>query len=358
MAFSDEAMLKLLMESLSIYSPTGEEHELAEFLRDLLIMNGFNAAIDDVGNVIAIKGEGKPVLWLHAHMDTVPGFIEVRREGDKIIGRGASDDKGPLMAMTMAFMEADLPKGTLVLTAVVHEEGDSLGTANLIRSNHVPRPDGIVVGEPTGVNKVVTKYRGGSKVDVSISTRGGHASNPDLESNSILIAMRVYDRLREYLKAGTNYEDFLVTPTIMNCGEADNMIPSNCRLVLDIRIPPGKSCDEVRNAVSKLSAEFGSNVVINVRWCTEPVEVPIDNPTARAISRAIIKVLNEKPMLARKWGTSDMNDLVQLTRNLVAYGPGDGLMSHSMEEYILISDYLNAVKIYKQAIIEFMNMYR
>ncbi|WP_367834243.1 M20/M25/M40 family metallo-hydrolase [Vulcanisaeta sp. JCM 16159] len=138
--FSDEAKLKLLMEALSIYSPTGDEHELAEFLTELLIMNGFEARIDEVGNVIAIKGDGEPVLWLHAHMDTVPGFIEVRREGNKIIGRGASDDKGPLMAMLLAFMESESSRGTLVFTAVVHEEGDSLGTRYLISGNHVRGP--------------------------------------------------------------------------------------------------------------------------------------------------------------------------------------------------------------------------
>ncbi|MFP3491638.1 MAG: M20/M25/M40 family metallo-hydrolase, partial [Vulcanisaeta sp.] len=75
-------------------------------------------------------------------------------------------------------------------------------------------------------------------------------------------------------------------------------------------------------------------------------------------SRAIIKVLGEKPVLARKWGTSDMNDLAQLTRNLVAYGPGDGFSSHSLEEYILVEDYLRAIEVYKQAIVEFMNIYK
>jgi LysW-gamma-L-lysine carboxypeptidase len=41
----------------------------------------------------------------------------------------------------------------------------------------------------------------------------------------------------------------------------------------------------------------------------------------------------------------------------VAYGPGEGILSHSLEEYILIGDYLRAVEVYKQAIREFMNIY-
>ena len=358
MMFNDETRLKLLMEALNTYSPTGGEHELAEFLTELLTMNGFEARIDDVGNVIAVRGNGEPILWLHAHMDTVPGFIEVRREGDKVIGRGASDDKGPLMAMMIAFMESELRRGTLVLTAVVHEEGDSLGTRHLITGNHVPRPIGIIVGEPTGIDKVVTKYRGGTKLEVNVRTRGGHASNPDLDSNSILIAMNVYREIWNALMAGTSYENFLVTPTMINCGEAENMIPSNCRLILDVRIPPGKSCRDIEGVVDVLRSKYGEVVTINTRWCTEPVEVSVNNVSARAVSRAIIKVLGRGPVLARKWGTSDMNDLAVLTGNIVAYGPGDGAFSHSLEEYILIDDYLKAIDIYKQAVIEFMNIYK
>ncbi|WP_243675641.1 M20/M25/M40 family metallo-hydrolase [Vulcanisaeta distributa] len=96
-----------------------------------------------------------------------------------------------------------------------------------------------------------------------------------------------------------------------------------------------------------------------MRWCTEPVEVSINNTSARAVSRAIIKVLGKGPTPpARKWGTSDMNDLALLTKNMVAYGPGDGAYSHSFEEYIFVEDYLRAIDIYKQAIVEFMNIYK
>ncbi|WP_367834242.1 M20/M25/M40 family metallo-hydrolase [Vulcanisaeta sp. JCM 16159] len=205
---------------------------------------------------------------------------------------------------------------------------------------------------------MVVKYRGGTRLEVNVRTRGGHASNPDLGSNSILIAMNVYRDLWNTLMAGTSYENFLVTPTIMNCGEAENVIPSNCRLILDVRIPPGKSCKDVEAAINELRGKYGGLITISMRWCTEPVEVSINNTSARAVSRAIIKVLGKGPIPARKWGTSDMNDLALLTKNMVAYGPGDGAYSHSFEEYIFVDDYLRAIDIYKQAIVEFMNIYK
>ncbi|WP_069808139.1 M20/M25/M40 family metallo-hydrolase [Vulcanisaeta thermophila] len=356
MMFTDDFKIKMLMEALSIYSPTGNEHEFAKFLYEFMNSQGVDVKIDDVGNVIATRGLGKPTLWLHAHMDTVPGMLEVRRVGDKVIGRGASDDKGPLMAMVFALLETRVVKGTVVFTGVVHEEGDSLGTKFLINSAVAPRPDGIIVAEPTGVNKVVTKYRGGVKAVIRVSTRGGHASNPDLDSNAIIKAWEIYRELSTALRSGTSYENFLVTPTMMQCGEAENVIPSRCQLTLDIRIPPGRTCSDVAKAVNDVLSNHRDGVSIELRPCTEPVEVDINNPAVRAVSRAIIKTLNQRPILARKWGTSDMNELVALTRNLVAYGPGEGFFSHSEEEFVRVDDYLNAIKIYRNSILEFMNI--
>ena len=50
-------------------------------------------------NIVATKGSGSPKILLCGHMDTVPGKIKVRKEGDYLYGRGASDAKAPLMAM-------------------------------------------------------------------------------------------------------------------------------------------------------------------------------------------------------------------------------------------------------------------
>ena len=41
-------------------------------------------------------------IALVGHIDTVPGVIEVRRDGDLLHGRGAVDAKGPLAAAIAA----------------------------------------------------------------------------------------------------------------------------------------------------------------------------------------------------------------------------------------------------------------
>ncbi len=67
------------------------------------------------------------MVWLHVHMDALPGLLSVRYENGVVWGRGAVDDKGPLVAYMKAFLEAE-PWGTLVLALVTAEEDNSAGT--------------------------------------------------------------------------------------------------------------------------------------------------------------------------------------------------------------------------------------
>jgi LysW-gamma-L-lysine carboxypeptidase len=146
----------VLMEALKIYSPPHGEAELAKWLYAFLKSRLDDVWIDEAGNVLAVKGRGAPVVWLHAHMDTVPGPLPVRYENGVVWGRGAVDDKGPLVAYMKAFLEAD-PRGTLVLALVTAEEDDSAGTQALLQGGP-PRPHHIYVGEPTYLH-VAYAYR-------------------------------------------------------------------------------------------------------------------------------------------------------------------------------------------------------
>ena len=92
--------IKMLEKALRLYTPSLSERSIAEFLADKCDDLGFEESrIDEVGNLIARKGSGSPKVLLCGHMDTVPGKIKVRKEGDSLYGRGAADAKAPLMAM-------------------------------------------------------------------------------------------------------------------------------------------------------------------------------------------------------------------------------------------------------------------
>ena len=101
----------LILDVLNAYSPSGSEQGVAKIIFDELSSTGLKPEYDEAGNVICSTGpssdEGKSVL-LCGHMDTVPGELPVRRDGDLAFGRGACDAKGPLMSLLFAFEDLAL----------------------------------------------------------------------------------------------------------------------------------------------------------------------------------------------------------------------------------------------------------
>jgi LysW-gamma-L-lysine carboxypeptidase len=330
---------QLLINALKVYSPSHKEEELAKFLYGVVKEFSDEAWIDEAGNVIAKRGKGEPVIWLHAHMDTVVGALEVKEEGGVVWGRGAVDDKGPLASYVGAF-EAAEPSSTVVLALVTAEEDDSAGTEAILRGGP-PRPKYIYVGEPTDLH-VAYAYRGGGKIELYINTRGGHASSP-IYGNPFEALYEAYQELKRRLRPGDRYADFSLMPTVVKCGDAPNKVPVECTAVLDARIPPGHSCAELEEVLRGLPARL--------RTCTEPAETSPTNPAARALVRGLLR-LGVEPKLSKKYGTSDFNLLISLTRDIAAFGPGDPKLAHTEDEAIRIADVEAAAKALKYAVEE------
>ena len=125
--------IELLKKALEQYTPSRSEASLANMIKDRCVNElGFEQVhIDSVGNVIATKGNGEPRILLCGHMDTVPGQIPVRIERWFLYGRGASDAKGPLIAMLLAASEFPKQRGTIIFAGVVDEEGNATGDKHL-----------------------------------------------------------------------------------------------------------------------------------------------------------------------------------------------------------------------------------
>ena len=175
----------MLEKALRLYTPSLSEKPLAEFLADKCDDLGFeNIQIDDVGNLIATKGSGSPKIMLCGHMDVVPGKVKVRKEGDSLYGRGASDAKAPLMAMLFAAASIPSNNGTVTFVGAVDEEGNATGMKHLVKQDL--DIDYAIFGEPSGLKQVTIAYKGRLATNLRINAEdSSHASAPWLSKNAI-----------------------------------------------------------------------------------------------------------------------------------------------------------------------------
>jgi LysW-gamma-L-lysine carboxypeptidase len=90
----------------------------------------------------------------------------------------------------------------------------------------------------------------------------------------------------------------------------------------------------------------------------EPFEVDKTSPLVHTLSASVRKVLNKPATLLRKTGTGDMNILGRaMNIPIVTYGPGDSHLDHTLDEHIVISEYLASIQVYKETLLKLSELH-
>ena len=332
----------LLIGALERYSPSGGEAEVAAFLGQAMAGGGLRVWQDEIGNVVGTLGDGPVHVMLVGHIDTVVGFIPVRREGDRLYGRGAVDAKGPMCAFVAAAVGLGGPLPGLRLTVVgaVGEEAQSPGARHLA-ATWTARPDMVVIGEPSGWSSVTLGYKGSLRLEYTARQPTGHSAGPAGSVaevgvdfwNSVVAACaarnqgkRLFDQITPVLRAFTTSSD----------GFADE-----ARLSLSFRVP----LDTTPEAVAELVGGLAGAAEVRVAGTEPAYRGDKNNALVRAFLGAI-RAQGGEPGFKLKTGTADLNILGPAWRcPIVAYGPGDSSLDHTPEEHILLTEYHRAIAV-------------
>jgi LysW-gamma-L-lysine carboxypeptidase len=343
-----EDAVQLLLDLVSLSSPSGREEKVSDFIVYWMKKHGFHSIRkDSVGNVEGSTVRRNPGLVYCGHMDTVPGWIEVRQRKGVIYARGSSDAKGPLASMLFAGLknlELNLPVKVL---AVVGEEAGSVGIRHAVKNGLDCRY--AVFGEPSGFRNLVIGYRGRLQVTARFKTKPHHASTPWLGRSALDFALDFANDVRKYgedKNTTQRFEALSSCITRLKSGVASNVAPPSATVTVDIRFPPslksGHVLDHVKNLIPRAR---GLEVKLDV---DESVEAVLSDPKSRlvkAFRRSIFRTCGKPAILIKKTGSGDMNHVVEKGIDGVTYGPGCPGTEHGDDERILISDYLRAIDV-------------
>ena len=365
----NEKAVQLLTNLLGIYSPSGKEDEIGNFLAEEMVKLGFEVGKDGIGNIIGVVGEGEPVILLCGHMDTVAGHIPLRVTQDKIYARGAVDAKGPLAAMVMAASEVVKDKafkGKILVASVVQEEATSAGVKYLI--NEGIEADYAIFGEPSGAENITIGYKGNLHIKITCKTETGHSSTPWLYENALEKAFELWQQIKKSLppveKQDSPYYALTACLTKLAGGKATSVIPFESEMDIDIRIPPPLSAAQVFSDTKKVISKYQAanpkvTVKVEVKDTNDPFEVNKSSPLVHALSASIRKVSGKPATLLRKTGTGDMNILGKaVNAPIVTYGPGDSHLDHTKDEHIIINEYLAGIQVYKETLLKLAELHK
>jgi LysW-gamma-L-lysine carboxypeptidase len=354
----------LLRAMLEIYSPTGQESELAGYLLDFMNSKmGYDRTWkDSVGNVFGEIGKGAPTVMLAGHLDTVPGFIPVREVGGKLYGRGASDAKGPLAAMLSAGRRVGdkLKNGRIRVACLIDEEGLSRGVKQLVTDK--VGSDYAIFGEPGGAFGLTIAYKGRIAFALKVKSIPAHASAPWLGVNAVDHSYRIWEMVQSSpLIRGEGFESVTGCLTLIKGGSAENVVPSECEMTWDIRFPSPMRVDQVAQTIRGYVASYkqsGVEAKLDVADSTEPYEADKSSLLVRAFIRASLALKSTPIRMIRKTGTGDMNLYGSVTGTpCVTYGPGDPKLAHTAKEHIDMQDYLSSIGLLTQAVSNLLSLH-
>lgn len=265
----EEQVISLCQKLVQQKSYSGGESGVVSVLSENMKQMGFDeVTVDKYGNIIGrIKGKrpGKKILF-DGHIDTVPVTEETEwvhppfaaeiHDG-KIYGRGTSDMKGAVAAMTCAASSyaKDTGKdfaGEIYVAGVVHEECFEGVAAREISKN--VKPDYVVIGEASELNLKIGQ-RGRAEIVVETFGKPCHSANPEKGINAVYKMAKVIEAIRTLTP--THHPvlgDGILELTDIKSAPypGASVVPEYCRATYDRRLLVGETKESVLAPINEL----------------------------------------------------------------------------------------------------------
>lgn len=352
----------LLQQLIRTPRVSREETDAADIMEQW--MREHNLMPQRIGNNLLLVCDDydatRETIMLNAHIDTVKPVASYTRdpfepavEGDILYGIGSNDCGGGLVTLLQVFRilnnETTRPYNIIYLASCEEEVSGINGIRKIIPElpNLIPGfPTSYnnlrtgenklvcIVGEPTGMQPAVAE-KGLMVIDMTAHGKSGHAARNE-GVNAIYEALddMVWIRNHKFEKVSDFLGPTRMTLTVVNSGTQHNVIPDECRMIVDVR-----SNEHYTN--EELFDEIRQHVKSDMKarsYHLRSSHISLDHPL---IKKCIA-------MGMTPFGSPTLSDQALMPWPSFKLGPGESSRSHSANEFIRISELRDALDKYLQ----------
>jgi acetylornithine deacetylase len=293
--------------------------------------------------------KSKPTLLLNSHHDTVnpnQGYtidpFSAIVEGDKLFGLGSNDAGGCLVSLIAAFTnlhKAENLSHNIVIVASAEEESSGQNGLNSVLK-FLPELDCAIVGEPTQMQLAIAE-KGLVVLDVQVLGTASHAAHVNLD-NPIMKTIGILEWFKNYQfdKVSQVLGPVKATVTQINAGKQHNVVPSECNLVVDIRVNEKYTNQEIVDIIN-----------LNIEAVVKPRSLNLKSssiPLNHGLVQAGIALGRTT------YGSPTLSDQSVLECQSLKLGPGNSLRSHTSNEFIYLSEIEEGIEIYIKILSAFL----
>lgn len=365
--------VELLKRLIATPSVSRDEAAAADILSDFIEKCGLPCR--RIGNNVLVQeeiDETKPTLLLNAHIDTVKPVSSWTRdpftpvvEGDKLYGLGSNDCGGGLVSLLQVYRILRGRTTEHTTRTTEHTTGATEHTTGMVRQGsalpynlvylasceeevsgengfrlalpELPKIDVAIVGEPTGMQPAIAE-KGLMVIDGIAHGKSGHAARNE-GVNAIYEALDDLLWLRDYRfkKNSVLLGPTKMTVTMVNSGTQHNVVPDECRFVIDVRTNEYYQNEYLFSFLQKHMKKCELKAR-SFRLASS--HIPVGHPL---VQRAI-------EMGMTPYGSPTLSDQALMPFLSFKLGPGESSRSHSADEYICISEIEDAISTYVRLI--------
>src|SRR3954463_4397894 len=337
------ALAQRTLDLVNIPSESRNEAQVQRYLEGCIPLH---TAFSDGESVIFARREGKPLVLLAGHTDTVPAQenLPVRIEDGAVVGLGASDMKGGLAGMIELARwaaSAELAYDLALLFFPREEPGPGENPLpGVVEAAAPPRPGVFAAGplvdeaalvvclEPTD-NTLQLGCLGNLTGRIVFEGRSAHSARPWMGVNAIALALEGLAPIldlepRDAVVDGLLFREVLSVTQIQG-GAAANVIPARVEATLTFRYAPDRTPAEAEARVRELTGR--------------DVEVLQNSPPAHVAARsALVETLQAAGpfRVEPKQAWTNVADFAARGLDAVNLGPGATRYAHAADEQVEI----------------------
>lgn len=338
-------IINLLKQLIATPSFSKEENKTADIIDEFLSKKGLQTQRS--GNNIWARSKfwnaEKPIILLNSHHDTVRPVsnwtydpFKPTVEKDQLFGLGSNDAGASLVSLIATFLHfyevQDLPFNLIIAATAEEEISGKNGIASIL--SQLGKIDLGIVGEPTEMQMAIAE-KGLMVIDGLAEGKAGHAARKE-GINAIYIALEDIDFLRnfDFQKHASLLGNIKISVTQIEAGTQHNVVPDQCKFVIDIRTNENYSNQEVfrilqEKCQSKLSPRS---------FRLNSSKIDLDHPI---VQKGLGLGLNY-------YGSPTLSDQALMPFTTIKIGVGDSARSHTANEFVLLSEIEEGIEIYKK----------
>ncbi|NHJ41027.1 MAG: M20 family metallopeptidase [Asgard group archaeon] len=356
-------------------NPPGKCNHIVEYLKEIGKELGFQAKIYEIDkdrqNILLTYGNGHRDIVLSGHLDTVPigdeskwkyPPLEMTDVDGKLFGRGTADMKGgiaSLIAVMDAISRSDINLNHKIVFAGTADEEVGMNGAFLLKEKGVmDKADCLIITEATDL-KVGIAEKGPYWVRITIKGKAAHGSMPEKGINAIYGACDILKELKANIPNEINE---LLGKTTLNvgviCGGSKiNVVPEDCSFDCDYRLIPEVNENSFLNSISKLLKKINATSDFKARFelshKVPAIATNIDEPIVRGMLDWSKEITGKKTKPIGLTYATDAAALIPPKKiPFIILGGGSPSILHQTNEYVHLSDLVNASKIITGGILE------